>query len=182
MKRISVLKLVIFGILLNLSLLSFANTDNHLQSYKLDSGDKIQIFVFGEEDLTLETRVDNEGKISYPFLNEINVRLLTPRELEGKIIDGLKGRYLVDPKVNITITEYRPFFVNGEVKNPGGYPYQPGLTLRKAVALAGGFTARAAQNKIEVVRNNNSSQATVQESLDAMVLPGDSLTVKQRFF
>jgi len=53
-------------------------------------------------------------------------------DLEAIVVKGLKGRILVNPKVSVQIDEYRPFYVNGMVEKPGGYPFQPGLTVRKA--------------------------------------------------
>lgn len=149
-------------------------------TYRLGTGDEIRIQVFGEEDLSLELRLGDSGMISYPFLGEIPVRGMTPAELEMRIIDGLKPDYLVDPSVNVSVLEYRPFFIYGEVEEPGGYPFQPGLTVRQAVALAGGFTERASRRKISLVTDEGNKQPLVE--LDDRLRPGDTLTVEQSFF
>jgi len=94
----------------------------------------------------------------------------------------LKGDYLVDPSVNVSVVEYRPFYINGEVKTPGGYPYQPGLTLRKAVALAGGFKERASKTKISLLSERALDGKQRQVGIDEVLNPGDIITVEQSFF
>ncbi|MEM9151916.1 MAG: polysaccharide biosynthesis/export family protein, partial [Cyanobacteria bacterium P01_F01_bin.3] len=124
---------------------STANADplESASSYTLNTGDTVQITVFEEPDLSIVGVLDDTGSISYPLLGEIQIRGLTARELEEAIIAGLKGRLLINPRVNVSILEYRPFYVRGEVNSPGGYPFKPGLTVEKAVSMAGGFTSRA---------------------------------------
>ncbi len=151
--------------------------------YQLGSGDVISINVFGEEDLSFEQlRMTDAGTFSYPFLGEVRALGKTVAEIETIIIRGLKGDYLVDPKVSVSILEYRDFFVNGEVKNPGGYPFKPGLTLRKAVALAGGFTERASSSKMSIIRETGADKRTLGATLDTPVMPGDIITIEQSFF
>ncbi|RLA33398.1 MAG: hypothetical protein DRR03_07740, partial [Gammaproteobacteria bacterium] len=123
-----------------------------IASYRLGSGDEVAITVYGEEDLSVEQRLHDDGIIAYPFLGELKVGGKTVGEVEKEITRGLKGDYLVDPRVRVSIREYRPFFIHGEVEGPGGYPYQPALTVRKAVSLAGGFTERASKSKVTVIR------------------------------
>ncbi|WP_323846384.1 polysaccharide biosynthesis/export family protein [Microbulbifer magnicolonia] len=150
--------------------------------YELGSGDKINIRVYGEDDLTVEAVLSDSGVINYPFLGELKVSGLTTSELEGVIVKGLKGDYLIKPIVHISILQYRPFFIDGEVKVPGGYPYQPGLTISKAAALAQGFTERASRNKIYIERGNRSVREKIKADLSTELLPGDIVTVEQRFF
>lgn len=151
--------------------------------YQLDAGDVITIRVFGEEDLTFDQlQLTNAGTFSFPFLGEIRAGGKTAAELEAIIVEGLKGDYLIDPKVSISILEYRQFFVNGEVKSPGGYRFQPGLTLRSAVALAGGFTERASKTKITIIHEGDLERVPVRASLDSPVKPGDIITIEQSFF
>lgn len=163
--------------------LYFSLNAEELSDYRLGSGDKISIQVFNEEDLNLEVILSDAGTISYPFLGEIHASGETISHLENIIIDGLKGDYLVDPKVNVSVVEYRQFYMNGEVKSPGGYPFQPGLTLDKAVALAGGFTERASKSKIYVVHEGGPTGVKkAQISLNDAVQPGDIITIEQSFF
>jgi polysaccharide export outer membrane protein len=154
-----------------------------LSSYKLGSGDMISIRVLGEEDLKREKiRLSDAGTISFPILGEIQVKGLTVGALEDQITKGLKGRYLLDPKVTIAIEEYRNFFVNGMVEKPGGYPYVPGLTVRKAISIAGGFKERASREKLNVIRDDDPSQTAKKVDLNAPLYPGDILTIEESFF
>lgn len=151
--------------------------------YKLGAGDLLSVQVFGESDLSFdEIRLTDAGTFSYPFLGEIRAKGLTSSEVEHLIIRGLRGDYLIDPRVTVRILEYRPFFVNGEVKRPGGYPFKAGLTLRKAIALAGGFTERASRSKMHIIRDTDKSNAPMKASLDTKVYPGDIITVDESFF
>src|SRR5689334_4536298 len=131
-----------------------AQTPPQLSSYKLGAGDMISIRVLGEEDLRREKiRLSDAGTLSFPVLGEIRVKGMTVGALEDYITKGLKGRYLLDPHVTVSIEEYRNFFVNGLVEKPGGYQFVPGLTVRKAVSIAGGFKERAARDKINIIRD-----------------------------
>lgn len=150
-------------------------------SYQLGSGDLIRIQVYGETDLSMEARITDTGTLSYPFLGQIQVAGRTLGQLQDLIVKGLKGEYLVDPKVSVTIIDYRQFYVNGEVKRPGGFSFKPGLTVRKAISLAGGLTERASSSKIYVISEKAPDQ---QKSVDmnTPVHPGDIITIDQSFF
>lgn len=153
-----------------------------LSDYALGSGDLISIQVFGETELSVQLRLSDAGSISYPFLGEIRVKGLTTGQLARRIDDGLRGDYLVDPNVNVTVLEYRQFFIYGQVEDPGGYPFQPGLSLQKAVALAGGFTERASSSKFYVLSESDpkGEQRTIR--LSDTVKPGDVITIDESFF
>src|SRR5687768_16947554 len=93
-----------------------------LSSYKLGSGHMISIRVLGEDELKRErVRLSDAGTVSFPILGELRVKGMTVGALEEHVTRGLKGRYLVNPQVNVSIDEYRNFFVNGSVERPGGY-------------------------------------------------------------
>lgn len=154
-----------------------------LSSYKLAAGDVISIRVLGEDEFSREKiRLTDAGTISFPAIGEIKVLGRTVGDLEAIIVAGLKGRILVNPKVSVQIDEYRPFYVNGMVDKPGGYPFQPGLTVRKAVSLAGGFKERASPNKIFVIREDDPSQKAQKVDLNTFIGPGDILTIEESFF
>ncbi|AOS96491.1 Polysaccharide biosynthesis/export protein [Microbulbifer aggregans] len=153
-----------------------------IANYQLDSGDRIAIRVFGEEDLSMEMYLGDSGVINYPFIGEIDVTGLNTSELERKIVAGLRGDYLINPSVEVTIVEYRPFFINGEVTSPGSYTFHPGLTINKAVAMASGFTPRASEQKITVERGQGEKKRTFKAELDTRLLPGDIVTVEQGIF
>lgn len=154
-----------------------------MSSYKLGSGDVISIRVFGEEDFTREkVRLNDAGTVPFPVLGEIAVLNRTVGEIERLITERLKDGYLVNPKVTVWIEEYRPFFINGMVEKPGAYPYQPGLTVRRAVSIAGGFKERASPNKMFVVRDKDLSQKPAKVELSSEVGPGDTITIEESFF
>ena len=157
--------------------------NSELSSYKLGSGDMISIRVLGEEDLKRErVRLSDAGTVSFPVLGEIRVKGMTVGALEEYVTRGLKGRYLLNPQVTISIDEYRNFFVNGAVEKPGGYPFSPGLTVRKAISIAGGFRERASREKINIIRDDDPNQVPRKVDLNAAVQPGDILTIEESFF
>lgn len=150
--------------------------------YRLGAGDVINISVYGEEDLSRQKyRLPDSGVITFPF-GEVGALGLTLVELEGKIADGLRGGYLINPRVSVSMDEYRPFFISGQVDKPGAYPYKPGLTVRMAVSIAGGFKERASMSKIFVVREADTLHAQSKIGLDGAVFPGDTVTVEESFF
>ena len=106
----------------------------------------------------------------------------TTGEVESFVANGLRGRYLVNPRVSVTVDQYRPYFINGQVSSSGAFPYQPGLTIRKAVTLAGGFKERASKEKIYVVRDKEKGSKPIKVDLDTAVYPGDIITVEESFF
>ena len=154
-----------------------------LSRYQLGIGDVISIVVFGEDDLKREKiRLSDAGTIYYPMLGELKVVGRTTDELEKLIAEGLRGRYLVNPRVSVTVDQYRPYFINGQVGHTGAFPYQPGLNIRKAVVLAGGFKDRANKDKIFIVRDKEKGSKPVKADLDTAVYPGDTITVEESFF
>ncbi|MBN7824701.1 polysaccharide biosynthesis/export family protein [Bowmanella dokdonensis] len=173
---------MVFLLISLLPLSGQAAATQSLSQYQLGSGDVIQITVFGQPDLSVRRRLPDTGAINYPFLGEVKVVGMTAPELEEFIYQGLKGDYLVNPSVSVSIEDYRPFFIDGEVKKPGGYPYQPGLTVDKAAAIAGGYTERAARDEIKIVRSQGSQTRTLEATRTDQVQPGDIITVEQRFF
>ena len=98
------------------------------------------------------------------------------------IADGLRGRYLVNPRVTVSIDDYRKYFVTGQVGSPGGFAYEPGLTVAKAVAIAGGFKERASQSKMFIVRDADAKKGRERVDLGALIFPGDVLTIEESFF
>jgi protein involved in polysaccharide export with SLBB domain len=160
-----------------------AVAQNHKDGYMLSAGDTIRIHVYGEGDLTFEQLlIGPNGRISYPFLGELSVSGKSAAQLQQMLINGLKPDYLLDPRISVSIIRYRPFFVNGEVKRPGGVDYQPGLTLRKAISLAGGFTERANKKQVLVIVDNDPKREEREVGLEYSVQPGDIFTVKDTFF
>lgn len=154
-----------------------------LSAYRLGAGDVISIRVFGEEDLSVvKVRLTDTGSVFMPGLGELVVKGKTLGEVETMVVDGLRGRILVNPRLSVSVDEYRPFFINGMVDKPGGYPFQPGLTVRKAASLAGGFKERASLNKLFVIRGDDPQQRQLKVDLNTLVYPGDIVTVEESFF
>lgn len=154
-----------------------------LSTYKLAAGDVITIRVFGEDDLSREKiRLSDAGTIPYPVLGEVKALGLTIGEIERSITAGLSGRYLVNPRVSVTIEEYRPFYINGMVEKPGAYPFQPGLTVLKASSLAGGFKERASFSKISIIHENAPKAGPQKADINSPVNPGDTIFIEESFF
>jgi len=152
------------------------------EKYRLDAGDKIKVYVFGEPDMTVEVRLGSSGDMRYPFLGKIHVAGMTLPELQRKLTRDLANGYLIDPQVRISMEEFRPFYVSGEVKRPGAYPYQPGLTVRKAISLAGGFTEKADEHKLFLIHAADELKREIKAILGQKMRPNDILAIKQSFF
>ncbi|TVQ96276.1 MAG: polysaccharide export protein [Desulfovibrionales bacterium] len=149
--------------------------------YKLGSGDKVRITVFGEDQLSGEFQVDGSGYISFPLVGEVQTSGHAPRDLERILVDKLRDGYLVNPSISIEVLNYRPFYILGQVNKPGKYEYVSGITLQNAVAMAGGYTHRARQNRAEITRNNPDT-ITLEGEHSTLILPGDIITIRERFF
>ena len=150
--------------------------------YVLQGGDQIFIQVFDEPDLTMEATVGQSGAINYSYLGAIQVAGRSPEQLTDLIVAKLRDGYLRNPSVNITVMKYRSFFVDGEVRSPGSYGYEPGLTLAKAVSLAGGMTDRASRRKIFLTREVDGGKKSYRVELSQTIEPGDIITIKEGFF
>lgn len=151
--------------------------------YRLGGGDQIRIITFGEDQLTGEFRVDDQGNIAVPLLGNVKASGLTPEQLASHIGADLQQRKLLrDPSVSVEILAYRPIFVLGEVAKPGQYPYQPGMTMLTAVAVAGGFTYRAVQDYAADIRTVNGVATEGKITPRSFVAPGDVVQVLERRF
>jgi len=149
--------------------------------YTLGSGDRIKITVFGEESLSGEFQVDGSGYISFPLIGEVRARGRSLRELEHRLDEKLREGYLVNPRISLEVLNYRPFYILGEVNKPGQYEYVAGINLYNAVAMAGGYTHRARQNRAEITRANPDKVIEDAEH-STIVLPGDIIYIRERFF
>lgn len=150
--------------------------------YKLGPGDQLRVTVFRHEDLSGEFQLDGEGDFALPLVGEVKGTGRTVRDLENDIESSFKeGGYLVNPQVSLEVLNYRPFYILGEVNQPGSYPYVNGMTVINAVALAGGYTYRASQGGISVQRGGSNAER-VAVGPTTQVLPGDIISVPERFF
>lgn len=157
-------------------------TKASVAAYTLGTGDAIIIRVYGEQDLSMDVILAETGSFNYPFLGEIKAQGLTVAALEQLLTTGLKGPYLRNPEVTVSIKEFRPFYLNGEVERPGGYPYRPGLTLEQAISLAGGMTERASKRNIDVLRSAAGGKQELTLKFNEPISPGDVITVRRSFF
>ncbi|MGP8306057.1 polysaccharide biosynthesis/export family protein [Vibrio sp. YIC-376] len=161
---------------------TLATASSNEQDYLLDTGDTISVQVYGEDDLSIKNiLITSDGYFDYPYLGRIKAIQKTPKQIKDEIETGLKGDYLINPKVMVTINTFRLFFVNGEVRKPGGFEYRPGLTIEKAIALAGGLTDRASRKGVNLTKHKTGK--TVESvSMDLNVEPGDIVFIDQSFF
>lgn len=153
-----------------------------VSSYMLDSGDRLRVTVFGQLDLSRIYPIDAGGFISMPLIGAVKARGLTTFQLEERISVTLKRKYVKDPKVTVEVAASRPFFILGEVRNAGQFPYVAGMTVQTAIAIAGGFTPRARKNRINLSTQINGATHTRNVPVTARVKPGDTIMVQERFF
>ncbi len=150
--------------------------------YRLDSGDKLRLTVFGHEGLSGEFNVGSNGNISFPLILDTKVSGLTTAELERSITQKLMPDYLLDPKVSVEVLNYRNIYILGEVRTPGEYPFVPNMTVKQAVAIAGGYTYRAAEKTAEITRQSKNSITTKTVGSLSMISPGDTITITRKWF
>jgi polysaccharide export outer membrane protein len=148
---------------------------------KLQPGDKIKITVYGEDKLSGDFQLDQAGQISLPLAGTIKAQGLTQAELEKALAKKFRSEYLKDPKVTVTIATLQPYYIMGEVEKPGQYPYQSGLNVLTALAIAGGPTYRANRNTVEIQRNGETTMHDYPISTTVPILPGDVIKVPERY-
>jgi len=155
---------------------------DHGNYYPLDSGDVVRIDVFEQDNLSRLYRIDGSGHIAMPLIGQVKARGLTPRQL-GKVITRRLARdYVKDPQVTVEISRHRPFYILGEVRKAGKYDYVPGMTVETAVAIAGGYSPRANESKIMVIRRIGPRLVRAYVPNNYQIRPGDTLKVVERFF
>ena len=174
-------KNVVFALLFMLSGSVFAATAD--DGYRLGSGDVLSINVYGEEGLSFkEIPVNDAGILSFPMIGDIAAKGHTTSEVTKMMVTKLQDGFLNNPQVSVSVVTYRPFFINGEVKKPGGYPYQPGLRVSGAISLGEGLTDRGSDSRITIIRGSDASHTPQKAKLDDPVAPGDTINVQQGFF
>jgi polysaccharide biosynthesis/export protein len=150
--------------------------------YRVGAGDRLTIRVAGETDLTSEYVVDPSGNISLPYVQTIVVAGLSTPLIEKAITARLRAGYLRDPQVSVQVTSLRPFYILGEVNTAGSFSYQAGMTVQNAVAIAGGYGARADQGPVLITRRNARGTATYKVPVTTQIYPGDVVYVRERWF
>jgi polysaccharide biosynthesis/export protein len=149
--------------------------------YLLDTGDRLRVFVYGQPNLSRAYTVDQEGKITVPLINDVRARGRTTREVEETIRRRLGSEFVRDPQVTVDILQNRPFFIYGEVRTGGQFPYVSGMTVETAIAIAGGYTDRASTRSYRITRHGGSGPQ-LDVPADFPVQPGDVVYVNERFF
>jgi protein involved in polysaccharide export with SLBB domain len=186
--------LFVSGMIANLSSNAFAQTQppsaqaqppssaTTAATYVLGPNDRIRLKVYGEADISGEYEIDSNGQVSIPLAGHIGAAGLTTKQLERSITSALAKGIVRDPRVNVEVALYRPYYILGEVKKGGEYPYRLGLTVMDAVASAGGFTYRANENKVFLRRSGAGTEEVYALDAPVPVFPGDNIRVPERYF
>lgn len=153
-----------------------------LEDYRLGPGDRLKVTIFGHPQESGEFEVDGSGNLAYPLLGRVPARGKTLPALQEFIRAELDRKFIVDPRVTIEVLNYRPFYIYGEVNRAGSYPFVSGLTIRRAVAIAGGFTRRARREPVRLIRERENGVDKIDSEIDIPVLPGDIIEVRRRLF
>lgn len=159
-----------------------AATTGAVDAYRLGSGDKLSVNVFGENELSGEFLVGDDGRVDLPLIGAVPAQGQTVTQFQNAVVARYSAGYLKDPKVSVSVLNYRPFFIQGEVGKGGEYPYKAGLTVREAVAIAGGFTYRANTDKVFIRRAGADREVEVSLAQRVPINPGDIVRVPERFF
>ncbi|HMN71262.1 MAG TPA: polysaccharide biosynthesis/export family protein [Rhodoblastus sp.] len=150
--------------------------------YAVGSGDRLRVIVFGQDSLSNSYSVDASGQISMPLIGLVPVNGMTTAQVQHAIEARLRAGFLREPRVSAEVEAYRPFFILGEVTNAGQYPYVNGMTVQTAVAIAGGYTPRAAQSSARMTRVVDGQQVIGDVDMSYPVQPGDTIQIRERFF
>ena len=151
-------------------------------TYVLGPNDRVRVKVYGEPDITGEYEIDASGQVSIPLAGRMRASGMTTKQLERAITSALSKDIVRDPKVNVEIVAYRPYYILGEVKKAGEYPYRLGLTVMDAVASAGGFTYRANESKVYLRRSGSPAEEIYALDAPILVFPGDNIRIPERYF
>jgi len=154
-----------------------AIVSNGTMDYRLGTGDKVRITVFGEDDLSGEFQVDSTGYLRLPMIGQVKAAGATARALEDALTSTYANGYLREPRVNVEVTTYRPFYIIGEVNKPGEYAYVNGMNVLNAVALAGGYTQKAVEGHVYLRKNGVAKEVSVAADQSTQIMPGDIVRV-----
>ncbi len=150
--------------------------------YPIDSGDTVKVTVFGERELSGEFVVDAQGRLNLALIGPIAVRNLTADQARTVIHDAYLDGYLRHPDIAVEVIAFRPFFILGEVNQPGTYAFVPGMNVLNAIAISGGMTYRGDEDDIEILRGNDSNRVALEAKLNTIIMPGDIVRVTERYF
>ena len=152
------------------------------EPYILGTGDRLRISVFGQEGVSNSYFVDAGGYVNIALIGPVAARGLTAPALAQAISAKLREGYIRDPHVSVEVEAYRPFYILGEVNAPGQYPYQPGMSVETAIAIAGGYSPRADKRNAMLTRAMNGAPFKSKVPLQTPLRPGDTVNVGERWF
>jgi protein involved in polysaccharide export with SLBB domain len=158
------------------------DTYESADAYRLGTGDKVRVIVFGEDDLGGQFQIDDRGFIRLPLIGQLKAAGSTPKELEASIATALADGYLNQPRINVEITEYRPFYIIGEVNKPGQYAYVNDMSALNAIAVGGGYTVKASDSWVYVRRDGQKDEVRLVADATTKIHPGDVVRVPQTGF
>jgi polysaccharide export outer membrane protein len=161
---------------------AYQPTASIAEIYKLGAGDKLRVIVYGEDDLGGAFDVDGNGFISLPLVGQLKVAGLSATEVERAITAKFADGYLKEPRVSVEVTQYRPFYILGEVNRPGSYPYVDGMSVQNAVAAAGGYTQKAVESGVYVRHEGQTQEVYLDTDSPAQIYPGDVVRVPSSLF
>lgn len=150
--------------------------------YQLDTGDAVRVSVYGDTELSSTYRVDDSGAIAFPLVGPVPVRGATTKVAAGRLAAALANGYMRNPDVAVEVAEYRPFFIQGEIKNAGQFQYVYGMTVRAAISTSGGFSDTADRNRALVYRRQGDQMVKGSVNLDFPIFPGDTIVIQERWF
>lgn len=173
--------MVKYSLMIFICLLIFpAYSSGISQGYEFGPGDSLSISVYQENDLAYSGQISQQGLVHLPLLGSVKLSGLTQKAAKSHIETLFKDGYLVSPSVSIQVSSYRPFFIYGEVRNPGSYKYQPDITLEQVIALSGGLKDRASRKKWTIQRGIDKSTFVAESA--TIILPGDVIKIEKSFF
>jgi len=158
------------------------STPAETADYPLGVADVLQITVYDEPTLTGLFPVNADGTVAFPLIGNVKALGKTAVELQNEITARLADGYLKNPRVVVSVQTFRPFYILGEVNKPGEYPYATGLTVYKAVAIAGGFTYRADERRLYIKHSGSAQETRTPLTSGLIVQPGDTIRVTERYF
>lgn len=156
-----------------------------LSGYRLAPGDKLKVSIFNEPDLSGEYQISDDGRIAFPLIGELRAAGSSAEEFKQNLVEALRNGFVRNPRVTVEIANYRPINVVGEVRNAGQFTYRPGISIKDAIAMAGGYTYRANTGAVYITRASGGEPISIdlQSSKDdATVMPGDNIRVPERYF
>lgn len=156
---------------------NYRPSESASDTYIIGTGDKLRIIVFDEADLSGTFDVDGNGYVSLPLVGQVKVAGLSSTKAEQTIVSLYANGYLKEPRVNVEIAQYRPFYVIGQVNKPGEYPYVNDMSLPNAIALAGGYTDKAEQGGVYIRRDDQTAEKYYDADGVVKIYPGDVVRI-----